>query len=224
MGARLVKFADPEISASGPFVDVIDASDPDLIFMEGQMMRETGKSGTGVLKSDIRIFVHNKPNAVDYAVDEVVRSSGISGKIGLLRFHGHGLSGYQSVNGRVMSRWRNDMDIRLGLRTNAQVESQVNKEHKNPNSRVAISRWNLGTIGPSISRLKSVFSDGAEVWLMGCWVGSGKDGLRLVNALAQILGVTVKAGSDVQFAGYDVATSSSNYLHEGPIVVGRAGK
>lgn len=196
-----------EGSPDGMVVDVFDMADPDIPNTEGR----TRRSGPGVCRSDYRVYVPPVGNAVDQVVRKVVQAAYKRGKIRLIRFHGHGTTGYQSVWGGPL----------LQVVAEGMTEVQSRRVIRNPALRVAISYWNLPTITGALMQLSRHFTPDGEVWLMGCQVGEGREGRQLVHRLAILLGVVVRAGEPLQYASTEPAAWRMNYTLEGKVVVGR---
>jgi len=187
----------------GRVLDIIDTSDPDIVENEGTYSRD----GVGVCKPEHRVFVRASPDVLGDVVRSAEAAVKARGRLGLMRIHGHGFPGYQSIWGEpVLAAVRGKMS-----------EAQLARVVKDPTSRTAISYRNLSIIRPSLMRLAPLFSPGGELWLMGCDVGAKAEGRQLVNSLALSLGTIVKAGVMIQEAGNPVL----NFTHEGTVIVGR---
>jgi hypothetical protein len=170
------------------YFDVVDTTDPNLLITEA---RE--------LSSNSPILL-NKCNgdAVTQMVRTLlsrVRSGGRP--IGFLAIHGHGLPGIQSIAGGVPPT----------ARTLSAVLTQIT-----PRSRNVLAAQNADAIAPTLRMLTGHFTKDARVFLMGCYVGQGCEGWRLLKALASIWQVSVSAGTELQLAG-GLTTS----FIEGPI-------
>jgi hypothetical protein len=125
------------------------------------------------------IILNKMENGVDYMVDRLRRRVDASGTIDLLRIHGHGGAGIQTVS------WTKDL-----------------RGHNLTQSRAIISYYNLSNIKASLSRLQGYFAPNAQVWLMGCEVGAQFQGRALTARLAKLWGgVTVVAGIPIQQGG-----------------------
>jgi hypothetical protein len=77
-----------------------------------------------------------------------------------------------------------------------------------------ICNKNLEAIRPALGLLRDRFWGAATVTLMGCYVGRGLEGRRLLRSLARIWNVPVAAGVDLQIGG-----GRATYSLEGPTVV-----
>jgi len=130
---------------------------------------------------------------VDFMVDSLIQKVKKSGAIDLLRIHGHGVPGLQTVS------------------------SGMKLEKKSlPYLRSIISSFNFVHIQKCLAGLQGLFAANAQVWLMGCEVGAGFQGSLLVNNLAKLWRVPVKAGFLEQFAGFGTTT----FELEGPTITG----
>jgi hypothetical protein len=152
---------------TGRIIDVIDATDPELVRQEARNLIDSG----GTLPI---MLIRGMGNAIEFMVNEVIRTARAEGVIDLLRIHGHGGPGFQSLAG---ASWNV------------------------PESTVALCTANLETQGPVLRRLAGYFSNRGRAWLMGCWVGKGERGQELLGGLAKIWNVPVTAGTEAQFAG-----------------------
>jgi len=184
MGVRLY-------SMEEQYLHVIDVTDPDLL------MHEAAQLGN----EDPILLRRGLPDAVEMMVQRILDTVRRGGRpIGTLTFHGHGLPGIQSLAGGIPT-----------------VESPVETEwvlaRIAPHARDVLSNRNLDSIRPALGRLRGRFSRRGKVRLMGCYVGRGLEGRRLLRSLAGIWQVPVVAGVDRQAAG-DLAT----YSFEGPVV------
>ena len=148
--------------------DVINKSDSELRLEESALNRINAAP----------IIINKMTNGVDYMVDHLRRRVDSSGKIDLLRIHGHGGAGIQTVS------WTKDL-----------------RGHNLTQSRSIISYYNLQTIQTCLSRLQGYFAQSAQVWLMGCEVGAAFQGRALVGRLANLWRVTVVAGIPIQQGG-----------------------
>jgi hypothetical protein len=101
-----------------------------------------------------------------------------NGKIDLLRIHGHGGPGLQTVSSSLHL-----------------YASQL------PHLRSVISVYNFDLIRPCLRQLTTSFAPNAEVYLMGCEVGAEEEGQELLDSLSELWQVTVTAGIPIQFGG-----------------------
>jgi hypothetical protein len=146
-------------------------------------------------------------NAVDLMVQGVSAVVNSVGYISLLRIHGHGSPGFQSLWG--FKPVQSETELRKLLETG-----------QDPNGRQVIGYWNLEAIQSSLSLLTRHFVEGGQLWLMGCEVAQGTYGRLLVDRLAKLMHVTVKASPAVQYAGSG-RTSFATFLLESGVVTGR---
>lgn len=120
-------------------------------------------------------------NGVKVATAKIQARAG-RGDVVLLRFHGHGAPGV--------------MGISSGTETELSSEFGVTF---------------LDSLARYLGRLSPIFSPLGSAELHGCRVGAGRDGRRLVAALARAWGVPVTAGRRTQYGG-----GSSTFRFEGP--------
>lgn len=113
-------------------------------------------------------------NGVDQAVTEILRSAN---NVFLLRFHGHGVRGAAGI-----SSGHGNLDPNM-------VE------------RADIALQNLREIRASLSRLRGVFGPYGCLQFMHCKTGGGANGRRMLNEIANILGVPASAGINLQYGG-----------------------
>lgn len=192
----------------GAVVDVIDFTDS-LEMLDHEIATLLTSPNSGFARSDAQIVIDNPQdaNAVDLMVRNVSASTSSVGFISLLRIHGHGAPGFQSLWGFKPA--GSEEEVRALL-----------KSGEDPNGRQVIGYWNLEAIRSSLSLLTRHFVDGGQVWLMGCEVAKGPAGTSLVDRLAKMLHVTVKASPALQYAGKG-RQSSFTFLLESEIVTGR---
>lgn len=148
--------------------DVVNVAQADL-FDELYELRTIGVSPIRIGKMDF---------GVDFMVEQLVQRVKQSGTIDLLRIHGHGVPGVQTISS--------------GLKL---------KKETLPYLRSIISSYNFFNIQSCLARLQGLFAPNAQVWLMGCEVGANFQGSFLVNQLAKLWRVPVKAGFLEQFGG-----------------------
>lgn len=130
------------------------------------------------------LVIGGMSNGVEQAVNDIVRASH---NVFLLRFHGHGAPGTASV-----SSGHGELD-----------PSMVH--------RADITLSNLATIRPILARLRGVFGPYGCVQFMHCETGRGPDGRRLLQSIANELGVPVSAGINTQYGG-----GTKTFRFEGP--------
>jgi hypothetical protein len=180
----LVLYSDKE-----QYLDVVDVSDPDLLQTEASQLRN----------NDPILLTRGLPDAVGTLVHRLLEAVRVGKRpIGSLTIHGHGLPGAQSLAGGIPRRARSFEEALATIR---------------PHARDVLANANLECIRPTLSRLRGHFSSEGHVRLMGCYVGQGTEGRRLLRSLAGIWQVPITAGMQIQFAG-DLAT----YFIEGPTI------
>lgn len=210
-----------EQKSPGCIADIVDASDPDFRSSEGRLLGSAQHWGPGVCRSHYQLQLRGVGNAMDQVVRALAVATKAHGKIGLLRFHGHGYPGFQFLcSGRELSPYFLKRKIATKKMTADQANAVLKAAVHDPKSRIAISAWNLRIHIGSLLTLSPLLAPGAEVWLMGCNVGGGAKGRKFVDDLAFMLGTTVKAGSQTQFGTHEPTYNAVNFTHEGPIVVG----
>ncbi|WP_428658407.1 peptidoglycan-binding domain-containing protein [Runella sp.] len=106
----------------------------------------------------------------------------------LLRLHGHGSPGVQVLSSGT--RGGHYSDVR-GLFFTKSFEIVKNV----------------------FAELRPIFSPYGSVQLMGCSVGRGEKGYRLLHGLAEVWGVPISAGMNTQFGGGGIST----FVFEGPV-------
>lgn len=158
--------------------DVINIAEPNLMFLVREMR-----------EMDIApIQIPTLSNGVDYMVNELVNRVAKMGTIDLLRIHGHGGPGIQTIS--------------CGL-------NLIKKEL--PTSRSILSTYNFERLRAVLTRLNGCFAPDARVWLMGCEVGAERQGWELVHKLSSLWRVAVTAGVPLQYGGSYMTTLT----HEG---------
>ncbi len=120
-------------------------------------------------------------NGVKVAMQDI-RARARMGHVVLLRFHGHGKPG---VMGVTMGK-RVEMSSAFGVTF-------------------------IDSLARYLGSFRWMFSSFGSAELHGCRVGAGRDGRRLVMALARAWGVPVTAGLRAQYGG-----GSSTFQFEGP--------
>lgn len=158
--------------------DVVNIAEPDLQFLIPRM-RDIGVAP---------ISISAMPNGIDYMVNALRERVGKMGTIDLLRIHGHGAAGIQTISCRKHLRKR---DL--------------------PTSRALLSSYNFESISAALVRLNGYFAPDAKVWLMGCEVGGERQGWDLVYKLSSLWKVEVTAGVPMQYGG----SAFTTYVHEG---------
>ncbi|HEX8250042.1 MAG TPA: hypothetical protein VF599_17850 [Pyrinomonadaceae bacterium] len=148
--------------------DVVNVAQQDLQ-MESYDLQQ-------ISAAPIRIW--EMDNGVDFMVDALIKCVKDSGTIDLLRVHGHGVAGVQTVScGMSLPK--------SGL----------------PYLRSIISSYNFVHIQKCLARLQGLFAPNGQVWLMGCEVGATLQGTILLTGLAKLWQVPVKAGFLEQLGG-----------------------
>jgi hypothetical protein len=129
-------------------------------------------------------------NGVAQMISSIMALFNTSGELDVLRLFGHGAEGMMgiSVGGRVSS-------------------------GASPNMVSTIAYNNFDQISGELGRLTTLFAPSGRVDLFGCSVGGGEKGDKLLQRLANLWGVKVRAGILTQFSG----TASSQMVFEGPI-------
>lgn len=173
----------PRSAAWTGVYDVVNIAQSDL-YDELYDLREIGAAPIRIGAMDF---------GVDFMVDQLIQTVKKAGTIDLLRIHGHGVPGLQTVS------------------------SGMKLERRSlPFLRSIISSYNFVHIQKCLARLQGFFAPHGQVWLMGCEVGASFQGSLLVNNLAKLWRVPVKAGVLEQFAGFGTTT----FELEGPTITG----
>lgn len=124
------------------------------------------------------IIINRMDNGVDYMVEQLRQRVLQTGTIDLLRIHGHGGPGVQTIS---CSKDLRSMDMKK--------------------TRSILSYYNFEHIRPCLEKMKGYFAPNAQVWLMGCEVGAKFEGKWLIAKLAQLWRVQVTAGIPIQKGG-----------------------
>lgn len=166
-------------------IDSVDATEN--VDEHGRMRLDTDRHWEGET-TDIRNeggepVVHYGMSRGGRHVLQSVMARAELGNVMLLRFHGHGSPGNQALSSGKMD------------------GTEFMTEH--------MSHEGSRT---SIRQLRSIFSPYASVQLMGCRVGRGERGYRLLQGLAELWGVPISAGTNTQYGG-----GGSTFVFEGPI-------
>lgn len=180
----------PRLVADAAFtiIDTVDVTDPDVMNTEGADVRDAGGQP---------IFTGNICNGVGEVTDHVRwRAINGGGDIILLRFFGHGSSGNMGVSDGVGS-FRDPRNPRRRI-------------HLEDDDWTSISSGNVRELAPTLGRLHSIFGLYSSVELHGCNVARGRNGRRLIDALARIFEVPVTGAAVSQYAG-----DSSTFHFEG---------
>ncbi len=131
------------------------------------------------------IVLYGQSNGVAVMVTEVTRRAGRHRRIALLRIHSHGAPG--------------SMNVTAG--------EEAQDEHM-----TSLDLSTLWYTGPLLATLAPYFVPWGATELMGCDVGHGASGTRLLDGVARSLQVPVSAGVRTQFGG-----GHSTFVFEGPI-------
>lgn len=148
--------------------DVVNIAQTDL-FLEMGDLRKIGSAPILVGKMDY---------GVDFMVNQLIQRVKQSGSIDLLRIHGHGVAGLQTIS--------------CGMKL---------QKRALPSLRSIISTYNFEHIQSCLARLRGLFAPNAEVWLMGCDVGANTQGKILLDKLSKLWNVRTKAGKVTQYGG-----------------------
>ncbi|SEP70663.1 protein of unknown function [Azotobacter beijerinckii] len=124
-------------------------------------------------------------NGVQEAMRQIQAQAG-AGNVVLLRFHGHGSPG--------------SMGVTVG--TGSEISSEFGVTF-------------LDSLARFVAPLAGIFAPFGSAELHGCRVGAGRDGQRLVSALASAWGVPVTAGVRRQLGG-----GLTTFRFEGPTFTG----
>ena len=132
-----------------------------------------------IVKDGAAIPLGGMCNGVGQMVTEIIKiTSNPPKKIRLLRIFSHGAEGIMAVS--------------MGDGSSPKYS---------PDHRASIDVTNFSAIKADLAKLKDKFAEGAVVELHGCSVGGGKPGDQLLQDLADLWGVQVRAGTMVQFSG-----------------------
>ncbi|WP_376089204.1 peptidoglycan-binding protein [Roseomonas sp. CCTCC AB2023176] len=145
-------------------IDLVDGTDPSLITYEAKDIRDAGGDP---------IIVYGQSNGLLFAMSQIA-SRAQTGKVMLLRIHGHGGKGVQNVTG-----------------------GEINgAPHM---ASISLDRFEESAM--ALLMIRRIFVGFGCVQLLGCNVGGGPKGKELVGKLARTWGVPVTAGIQTQFAG-----------------------
>ncbi|MEO0669738.1 MAG: DUF4347 domain-containing protein [Pseudomonadota bacterium] len=143
-----------------------------------------------IVKDGAAIPLGGMSNGVGQMVTEITRLvSNPPKKVRLLRIFSHGGEGVMAVS----------------------MGNGADPGYK-PENRASIDVNNFSLIKADLAKLKDHFSANALVELHGCSVGGGTPGDKLLQSLADLWGVRVKAGTMVQFSG----NAGNQVKFEGP--------
>lgn len=134
------------------------------------------------------IVLYGQSNGVAVMVGEVIRKAGRYRRIALLRIHSHGAPG--------------SMNVTAG--------EEALDEHM-----TSLDLSTLWFTGPQLATLAPYFVPWGSTELMGCNVGEGAAGRRLLDNLAGLVQVPVSAGVRTQYSG-----GQRTFVFEGPIKTG----
>lgn len=130
------------------------------------------------------IVLGGMSNGVEQAINTIVARSR---DVFLLRFHGHGAKGDAGI-----STGRGDLDPNLEHRADIAIENFTQVRH-------------------IVGRLRRIFGPYGCIQFMHCETGGGRQGRRLLDLLANEVGVPVSAGINTQFGG-----GLATFRFEGP--------
>lgn len=119
------------------------------------------------------ILIGGMSNGVEQAVSDIVRASS---NIFLLRFHGHGVSGVAGIS--------DGQGLNDGI------------DHRS-----SIDSGNVRRLMPILRRLVSIFGPYGNIQFMHCSTGRGVSGQRLLQEIANGVGVPVTAALRDQLGG-----------------------
>ncbi len=196
---------------AGLVLDIVDTADPSFLTNEYNTISKAA-GGAGSCRSDAQLLVKGELRAVPAVIDKVLEIVKSSGKIRLLRIHGHGFPGFQSVWGGPIAKY-------VGKKMTGQQVKKVDGMVASPLAQWGIGTANLATLAGTIMKLAPAFLATGELWLMGCNVAEGPLGRELINRLTTLLGVTVKAATPIQYSSKK-QMPDINFLHEGEILQG----
>ena len=123
-------------------------------------------------------------NGVEQAINDIVRSAG--NNLFLLRFHGHGASGVAGIS--------DGQGLNDGI------------DHRS-----SIDSGNIQTLLPILRRLMPIFGPYGNIQFMHCSTGRGPEGRRLLQRIANGVGVPVTAALRTQSGG-----GVNTFKFEGP--------
>lgn len=145
-------------------IDCVDVWDNDLYTLEVADIRAAGGEP---------IIIGGMSNGVEQAVTNILQATR-TGKVFLLRFHGHGAPGVAGVS---------DGRGELG-------------DHM---SSITMANW--GYLQPIIARLRPIFGPYGCIQFMHCETGRGTAGLQMLQNIANTVNVPATAGIDTQYGG-----------------------
>ncbi len=174
-------------SQNGQIIDSVDATEN--VDERGRMRGETDRhrewEETDIREAGGRPIVHyGMTNGFGHVLQRI-RSSSTNGNTILLRLHGHGSPGNQVLSSGKMGG----------------VASEIASDFID---------WDY--IRDALRILRPIFSPFASVQMMGCKVGRGAGGLRLLAGLAETWNVPVSAGVNTQLGG-----GPATFVFEGPV-------
>jgi peptidoglycan hydrolase-like protein with peptidoglycan-binding domain len=130
------------------------------------------------------ILIGGMSNGVEQAVNDIVSASG--NNVFLLRFHGHGISGVAGIS--------DGQGLNDGI------------DHRS-----SIERTNITRLLPILRRLAPIFGPYGNIQFMHCSTGRGPEGRRLLQQIADGVGVPVTAALTDQLGG-----GINTFKFEGP--------
>ena len=141
-------------------IDVVDFTDTDLVRAEVVDLEQSGVEPLLIMRG-----LGNQ--TIPFLVDAIIREVKAPRRIKLLRIHGHGAPGCQSIAA--------GLDIYL-------------------DGDDGLTYRNVDRFAPVLQRLATFFTPDGKAWLMGCETGKGEEGKALLSGLARAWGVPVTAG------------------------------
>jgi hypothetical protein len=136
-------------------------------------------------------------NGVQAVVNEIRQEATGPSSILLLRFHGHGHAGSMGL-AKGKGGW---------------TDQSGNKVYVGPEEMSQIAVENIARLSPVLRTLAPYFVLFGSVELHGCHTGQGAAGSSLLTTLANLWGVPVSAGKNVQYGG-----AGQTFTFEGPVV------
>jgi hypothetical protein len=130
------------------------------------------------------IMIGGMSNGVEQIVTEILAAA-TQGSVFLLRFHGHGRSGSAGIS---------------------HGQGGISGEH---GSTISTSNWDY--VRPIITRLRPIFGPYGCIQFMHCSTGKGTEGRKLLENIANAVGVPATAAMVDQFGG-----GLTTFRFEGP--------
>jgi len=146
-------------------VDSVDITDDENLDVDYRDYGPRNKFGPNT------ILNYGMTNGVRNVINQV-RSQSQSGRVVLLRFHGHGFPGHQIVSSGESGDHRSSFDLDYG-----------------------------GNFWPLFASMRPIFSAFGSVEFHGCNVARGVRGTQFLRKVAQTLNVPATAGVPLQYGG-----------------------